>query len=143
MTALTIVTHEGFVADDWTDRPRIGFADALAGNLPGNAHLCLENTAEVEDLIPVLSRLEAVSILFPSVHDGRGFSLARKLRNLGYKGELRAEGHLHLAQYRHALECGFTSVALLPASVERMPERYWLNVVGNQYFSYQAKFFNR
>ncbi|XDZ66491.1 DUF934 domain-containing protein [Alphaproteobacteria bacterium LSUCC0684] len=137
---LTIVSREGFSADNWAERPQAGLDDALQRKLPRDAHLRLENTAEVENLIPILSRLDAISVHFPSPHDGRGFSLARKLRNLGYEGALRAEGHLHVGQFRHALECGFTELALSPDVVMRMPEKYWLNAIGERNLSYQQQF---
>jgi len=137
---LTIVSREGFAADNWDQRSQACFDDALRRKLPRDTHLSLENTDEVEKLIPILSRLDAISIHFPSPHDGRGFSLARKLRNLGYEGALRAQGHLHVGQFRHALECGFTEVALSRDAVIRMPEKYWLNAVGERNLSYQQQF---
>jgi len=140
MASWIIVSNKGFTADDWAERPRVHLDEALEKRAPAEAHLCLENTAEVENLLPVLGRFDAVSIHFPSPHDGRGFSLARKLRNLGYMGALRAEGHLHVGQFRHALECGFNELALSGDLAERIPEKYWLNAVGDRHISYQGYF---
>lgn len=140
MTTWTIVSNKGFSADTWADRPRIYLDQALDKRSPADAHLSLENTVEVENLLPVLGRFDAISIHFPSPHDGRGFSLARKLRNLGYRGGLRAEGYLHVGQLRHALECGFSELALPADLAERIPEKYWLNVIGDRHISYQSRF---
>ena len=41
-------------------------------------------------LLPLQDRLDLIAIDFPKIRDGRGFSLARALRDQGYKGTLRA-----------------------------------------------------
>jgi len=48
-------------------------------------------------------RIHTIRIEFPSSADGRGFSLARQLRNLGYEGRIRAQGPLISDQFRYAL----------------------------------------
>lgn len=40
-----------------------------------------------------------ISIDFPSMTDGRGFSIAKRLRAIGYEGTLRATGNLIADQY--------------------------------------------
>ena len=42
-------------------------------------------------------------IAFPAMGDGRGFSIARRLRAMGYRGVLRAKGPLVADQARAAL----------------------------------------
>jgi len=60
-----------------------------------------------------LQRLALVAVNFPKFGDGRGYSIARLLRERhGYKGELRAIGdvlhdHLHFMK-----QCGFDSFLL-------------------------------
>lgn len=57
-------------------------------------------------------RAAAVAVVFPSFRDGRGFSLARLLRErYGFAGELRAEGPLLPDQYAFLHRCGFDAVA--------------------------------
>lgn len=51
-----------------------------------------------------------IAIEFPSFRDGRGFSSARRLRGeLGFRGELRAVGHLLPDQAQFLARCGFDS----------------------------------
>jgi uncharacterized protein (DUF934 family) len=51
-----------------------------------------DDPAKVADQLAAVSRVE---INFPKFGDGRGYSLARLLRTrYGYKGELRAVGHI-------------------------------------------------
>ena len=43
-------------------------------------------------LDPTLEQVDLISIAFPNYSDGRGFSIARQLRNMGFAGRLRAHG---------------------------------------------------
>lgn len=63
------------------------------------------------DIAEFLDRLDLVMVEFPKFRDGRGFGLARELRErYGYEGEIRATGHLLADQYALLLRCGFTNV---------------------------------
>lgn len=67
----------------------------------------------VQAVAPYLARLSLVAVEFPKFRDGRGFSLARALRErYGFAGEIRALGNLLPDQYPFLLSCGFTTVAL-------------------------------
>jgi len=56
-----------------------------------------------------------VEIEFPKFRDGRGFTLARTLRErYGYAGDLRAVGHFLPDQFRALIGCGFTSFLIPP-----------------------------
>lgn len=69
----------------------------------------------VEDVAAAVktAELAAIAIVFPAFRDGRGFSLARLLRDrAGFTGELRAEGPLLPDQYAFLVRCGFDAVAL-------------------------------
>ncbi|MBM3606277.1 MAG: DUF934 domain-containing protein [Alphaproteobacteria bacterium] len=70
--------------------------------------------------------LPLVAIDFPSFSDGRGFSLARRLRELGYKGRLRATGRLIADQYAMARRVGFDEVQVAADIAARQPEDQWL-----------------
>ena len=137
------ITSTGFSADPWQNRSVMS-ASVLMNEqeLEGVADsvIKIEGTASVENLEPFLKKLTAISIDFPSSQDGRGFSLARKLRDLGYKGEMRAEGSLHVDQFRHALQAGFDAVAITHDQAERMPENEWQAAASNALPSYQARF---
>jgi phosphoadenosine phosphosulfate reductase len=71
----------------------------------------------------------ALEIAFPSFKDGRGFTLARELRDrLGYRGWLRASGDLLPDQATHLRDVGFDDVLVsedraLPAW-ERAAQRF-------------------
>ncbi|KGJ06710.1 protein of unknown function [Paracoccus halophilus] len=69
---------------------------------------------------------ELLAIEFPAMTDGRGFSIARRLRQLGYKGRLRAVGGLIADQYAMARRVGFDEVRIPAALAERQPEEQWL-----------------
>ena len=86
----------------------------------------LPNTAKLDAILPYLDRLALVSIAFPSFGDGRGFSLAKQIRNRGYQGRLRAAGPLIADQMRHALGCGFDEVEAPEALLARQPIPQWL-----------------
>jgi uncharacterized protein (DUF934 family) len=87
-------------------------ADPPAGR---NAELgvVVPSTTRPEDLAPLLDRVSLVAIEFPKFRDGRGFTIARTLRErYGFAGEIRAVGHLLPDQHSHAIRCGFSTVAV-------------------------------
>jgi uncharacterized protein (DUF934 family) len=85
----------------------------------------LSNDVDPDTLAPWLERLALISVLFPKSSDGRGFSIATRLRRLGYKGELRATGHLIADQYALARSCGFDTVEISEELASRQPEAHW------------------
>lgn len=80
-------------------------------------------------LAPETLAAPALEIAFPSFKDGRGFTLARELRDrLGYRGWLRASGDLLPDQATHLRDVGFDDVVIsehgaLPAW-ERAAKRF-------------------
>ena len=78
-----------------------------------------------EELVDHLHR-KLVAIDFPALGDGRGFSLARRLRALGYEGRLRASGNLIADQYAMARRVGFDEVEIGPEIAARQPQEQWL-----------------
>jgi uncharacterized protein (DUF934 family) len=83
------------------------------------------NDVDPDTLVPWLGKLQLISVLFPKSSDGRGFSIATRLRRLGYKGELRATGHLIADQYALARSCGFDTVEISDDLARRQPEAHW------------------
>jgi uncharacterized protein (DUF934 family) len=60
-----------------------------------------------------LAELRVVAINFPKFGDGRGFSIARLLRErYGYKGELRAVGEVGRDHLFALAQCGFDAFEL-------------------------------
>jgi uncharacterized protein (DUF934 family) len=113
-----IVTDRGFGPDDlagaWADQP----AGAQALHLPPDA--------DPEALRPYLARLRAIRIGFPGFADGRGFTLAARLRRMGFAGRLRAQGHLIADQYAMARRSGFDEVEIDAVLAARQPASQWL-----------------
>jgi len=143
MSEWVIITNEGFSSDDWMDRSVIEPENILTGNIGGEQlkkfQLKLRNDFQVETLKTFLPYLSAISIDFPSEKDGRGFSLARRLRQLGYLGTLRATGHVIVDHYRHATQSGFNQIAIPTKLAKRMPEPHWQQQIDNITPSYQKK----
>ena len=64
-------------------------------------------------LYDALRQAPLIAIDFPSFTDGRGYSLARLLRErYGYSGEVRAVGDVLVDQLEYMRRCGFTAMAL-------------------------------
>ena len=79
-----------------------------------------------EDEAPDAASLpEAVAVRFGATQDGRGFSTARRLRAAGYAGSLAAVGPLEPDQARHAFQCGFDSVLIEDATLQRHGWSAW------------------
>lgn len=74
----------------------------------GNVGVIWPNSRDVDDLVPHLSKLAAVALVFPTFRDGRAYTQARLLRERhGYKGELRATGQVLRDQFVFMLRAGF------------------------------------
>jgi len=85
------------------------FSDQLSQQ-DGNIGLWLEGSAEIEEIIEILLELPLIAIKFPKFVDGRGFSLARLLRErYQYTGELRAIGEFIRDQLYLLKRCGFNA----------------------------------
>ncbi|MGC6484561.1 MAG: DUF934 domain-containing protein [Candidatus Puniceispirillales bacterium] len=139
-TALVHITREGFAPDPWQHRIVLTIDTLDQRTDPDNSVLRLDGDARVEEIAKELGQFNAISLTFPGFQDGRGFSLARKLRAMGYRGMLRAEGGIHVDQFRHALLAGFDAVAIPEDQAARMPERLWRQAVAEALPSYQAMF---
>lgn len=126
-----LINDTGFVPDDWTH----GFAplgeaanDSRALDVPS-------------DTDPALVPLDAeiVRIEFPSSGDGRGFTIARMLRLRGYRGRLRAHGHVLADQYAMARRAGFDEVEIPDDLATRQPEEQWRVRANWRDHDYQAR----
>ena len=121
-----LVRDAGFQEDDWPGELIRWSGQDDHSALPDRAALDVENCAQAEDVEPAFERIALIRIAFPSHLDGRGFSLARHLRLLGYTGRLRAAGHILADQYAMARRSGFDEVEIDPALAARQPEEQWL-----------------
>ncbi len=78
----------------------------------GRNGVLLENTEDPRVLVADFNRLALIAVRFPKFTDGRGYSMARLLRRLGWKGELRAVGDVLRDQLFYMARCGFDAFAL-------------------------------
>ncbi|WP_209596088.1 DUF934 domain-containing protein [Ruegeria sp. HKCCSP351] len=129
-----IVTDQGFSPDDWTD----GFVtlDDAANDVVA---LDVSSETDPDELYDRLGGTRLVRIDFPSFADGRGFTIARTLRLKGYKGRLRAKGHVLADQYAMARRSGFDEVEIDGELADRQPEDQWLARANWKENNYQAR----
>jgi len=159
---MQLISREGFVDDPWRrldedgvdgagipldgdiiiDHHRLTAFTAANHDAPrtGRTGLHIENDASVPGLHNVLAKLDLISIEFPATSDGRGFSLARQIREQGFQGELRACGPLIVDQFSFALACGFDTLEIPEALAERQPEAQWLAVLDEIEPGYQPDY---
>ena len=78
---------------------------------PNAASVRIEAGDDVRRLAPVLGRVRLAEVDFPKFRDGRGFSSARVLREMGYTGEIKATGDVLVDLIYFMRRCGFDSFA--------------------------------
>jgi uncharacterized protein (DUF934 family) len=78
----------------------------------GKNGVVLENTDDPRVLVADFDKLALIAVRFPKFTDGRGYSIARLLRRLGWKGELRAVGDVLRDQLFAMTRCGFDALEL-------------------------------
>ncbi len=92
-----IVPSQRFLAD----APELVARDAPIGVL-------WPNDRKVAELVPWLSQLSLIALVFPKFRDGRAYSQARLLRErYGFRCELRATGEVLRDQFQFLLRAGF------------------------------------
>lgn len=146
---MKLLDRAGFRQDEFS-RDGSGKATlAQLAELDAAIHACrgrplgveVANTTDVERLAPLFDRLALIAIAFPSFGDGRGFTLAKRLRRAGYKGRLRASGPLIPDQAAYAFACGFDEIELPDSSAARQTEAQWKNASGVISAPYQPGYF--
>lgn len=96
-------------------------ADGLRDGAP------VEPAANTTPVGELLERGDAlIAIAFPAFTDGRGFSVAKGLREAGYRGRLRASGELLPDQFAFALAVGFDEIEISDERLARQPIEQWL-----------------
>jgi uncharacterized protein (DUF934 family) len=130
-----IVTDAGFAADDFA----CGFVtleEIAANDCDYGVDLSSDTTP---DALAGLNNAAMIRIDFPSSADGRGFTLAAMLRRAGYKGRLRAKGHVLADQYAMARRAGFDEVEIDDALAARQPQDQWQFRADWQNHNYQTR----
>jgi uncharacterized protein (DUF934 family) len=80
---------------------------------PGKLGVWLDANESPEAIADDLQRFAVIAVNFPKFGDGRGYSIARLLRErYGYRGELRAIGDVLLDFLYFMKQCGFDAFAL-------------------------------
>ncbi|WP_379865109.1 DUF934 domain-containing protein [Marinobacter sp. M5B] len=128
-----VITSDGNIRqDDWVVVPRPADGESLDVPeqpalipadlwLAGKEHfegrddigVWLDSHDEPEILAGVVNELPVIAVNFPKFSDGRGYSIARLLRErLSYRNELRAVGDVLLDQLQFMKRCGFDTYVL-------------------------------
>ena len=133
-----LVTDTGFQPDDWTHEVT-PLAELAANDAGPVVAVDLDSDAAPEDLSGRLNDIDLLRIDFPSFADGRGFTIARRLRLMGYQGRLRARGHVISDQYAMARRSGFDEVEIDDDLAKRQPEDQWLRRADWAAHDYQSR----
>ena len=144
MTA-QIINQKGQVIDDHTqgldrvlwDKDTFD-SNASQDNLL-SSWLIINGHDDLDAIISNLQSVQHIAIHFPNFADGRGFSMARALRDHGFKGHLRAEGHVMPDQFHHAMAVGFDDIAVPLDLAARYGEQAWQDVAANKPLDYQSR----
>lgn len=115
---------------------RINEALSLSGVYLGAQ---IPNDTDPRELVQHFGRLGLISIDFPSFADGRGFSIAACLRDLGFGGRLRAEGPVISDQFGYLLSCGFDEVDVPDDVALRQPLEHWMAQLDTISLAYQRR----
>jgi uncharacterized protein (DUF934 family) len=130
----TLIKHRRVVSDSWQrlERGADGTLPELPGRgdflvplalwlarraelseRPGKLGLWLDSHEAPEEVAADVGRFAAIAVNFPKFQDGRGFSIARLLRErFSYKEELRAFGHITRDHLFYMEGCGFDAYEL-------------------------------
>ncbi len=103
---------------------------------PAHTGIDVPNDTNPEALAGLMNSVAAIRIPFPSFADGRGFSIAQKLRRMGFNGLLRAQGHVLADQYPMALRSGFDEIEIPNEQAGRMPQSQWKETFGRVHHNY-------
>lgn len=122
-----LITDTGFSSDDWNQAYDLPWALDLASD------------TDPATLAGKMEDVKMIRIDFPSFADGRGFTVARQLRLMGYKGRLRARGHVISDQYAMARRSGFDEVQISDELAARQPETDWVFRANWQDHDYQSR----
>jgi uncharacterized protein (DUF934 family) len=113
-----IVTDEGFAPP--TQREVVALSD-----LADQTAVDLANTDDPRALAGHLGRLTLIRVAFPAFNDGRAFTIARRLREMGYRGQLLALGPVIADQYAMLRRVGFDGAEIPDDIAARQPADQW------------------
>ena len=99
----------------------------------------LSSDFDPEQITPELLQRRSIRITLDSFADGRGFTLAARFRQNGYRGHLRLAGYVLADQYAMARRAGFDDVEIPQDLAARQPECQWLARADWRAHDYQAR----
>ena len=97
------------------------------------------NAGRAEALSVFLPKLSLIVLTFPAFVDGRAFSIARQIREFGYRGELRATGNVLPDQLQFMIQVGFDAFDI----GERFSLGVWQQASKQMSLAYQRGLFRR
>ena len=113
-----IVTDTGFAPA--TQREVVPLSD-----LADQTAVDLANTDNPQALVGRLGELTLIRVAFPAFSDGRAFTIARRLREMGYLGQLLALGPVIADQYAMLRRVGFDGAEIPDDLAQRQPAEQW------------------
>lgn len=122
-----------------------GFSPAPARDVVALADLTdqtvvdLSNTDDPSALEGRLDRLTLIRVAFPAFNDGRAFTIARRLRMMGYTGQLLALGPVIADQYAMLRRVGFDGAEIPDEIADRQPVEQWQSRADWGAHHYQAR----
>lgn len=99
----------------------------------------LSHTCDPEALRGHLGNVALIRVAFPAFNDGRAFTIARRLRMMGYTGSLRAFGPVIADQYAMLRRVGFDEVEIPEDLAQRQPAEQWQYRADWRAHDYQAR----
>ena len=105
----------------------------------GKLGVVFTNMDRAEALATFLPRLSLVVLPFPASNDGRAYSIARQIREFGFKGELRATGNVLPDQLQFMQQVGFDAFEI----GERFPLSAWQAASKQMSLAYQRGLYRR
>ncbi len=133
-----IVTDTGFAPDSFA-AAIVALADI--DSHPATVAVDLGPADRATALAGRLDKLHLIRIAFPAFNDGRGFTIARDLRRMGFTGILRAAGHVLADQYAMARRSGFDQVEITASHAARQPAGQWQFRADWQAHDHRARLF--
>lgn len=128
-----IVTDTGFAPAPARD------ITALADLGPQDTAVDLAQTDDPEALVGRLGALTLIRVAFPAFNDGRAFTIARRLRALGYTGQMLALGPVIADQYAMLRRVGFDGAEIPDEIAARQPWAQWQTRADWRAHDYQAR----
>ena len=128
-----IVTDTGF-------QPAPAREIVALADLTNQTAVDFSNTDDPDVLTDKLDAITLIRVAFPAFSDGRAFTIARKLRVLGYAGQLLALGPVIADQYAMLRRVGFDGAEIPAELAARQPAEQWqFRAADWQAHHYQAR----